>query len=114
MASRNCLVSVNRVIRAGGLDESGVDAAVIDQARNLARMIDKAGPENAPLNLLRLYDSSLNKLQRAVDRVAAAKRGRDRDEPPVVEVPSGPPTLTVVEESPLEKLRKDKAKNRAS
>jgi hypothetical protein len=113
VASRQSLVSVNRMIRAGGLDEAGVDAAVIEQARNLARMIDKVGPENAPLNLHRLYDSALNKLQRAVDRTAAAKRGRDRGETPVVEEPSGPPTLTVVEESPLEKLRREKQQRSA-
>lgn len=110
MASRQCLVAVNRVIRAGELDETGIDAAVIDQARNLARMLDKAGPDDAPLNLLRLYDSALTKLQRAVDRVASAKRGRKTPEPEASETPdpASPPSLKIVEESPLEKLRREK------
>lgn len=110
MASRQCLVSVNRMIRGGGLKESGVDAATIEHARNLARMLDKVGPEDAPLNLLRLYDSALTKLQRAVDRVAAAKRVRSapEGEPSGGAAPSSPPTLKIVEESPLDKIRNAK------
>lgn len=110
MASRQCLVAVNRVIRAGELDETGVDAAVIDQARNLARMLDKTGAEDAPLNLLRLYDSALTKLQRAVDRAEVARRGRKAPDPEASETPglASPPSLTIVEESPLEKLRREK------
>lgn len=110
MASRQCLVAVNRVIRAGGLDEQGIDAVIVDQARNLARRLDKLDPDEAPLNLLRLYDSAVSKLQRAVERAAAARTTRDRGEEsasPAAE-PSSPPALTIVEESPLEKLRKQK------
>ena len=70
MASRQCLVEVNRTIRAAGLDEHGVHAALIGFARNLARRVDKVGPDEAPLNLLRMYDSAVTKLERA----AAAKQ----------------------------------------
>lgn len=110
MASRQCLVSVNRMVRGGGLKEAGVDAATIEHARNLARMLDKTGPEGAPLNLLRLYDSALKKLQRAVDRVAAAKRERNapESEPSDGVEPSSPPALKIVEESPLDRIRNEK------
>ena len=101
MAVRTKLVMVNRVIRQGGLDESGVDAATIDLARDLARRIDKVGADEAPLNLLRLYDSTLGRLQRAVDRDAAARRQRKPVEPAVTDS-DGKPDLRLVESDPLE------------
>ncbi len=109
MASRQCLVAVNRTIRAGGLDEEGVHAALIDMARNLARRMDAAGPDEAPLNLLRLYDSAVTKLERAAAPKPAPKPGRDGGETEVTEPdePSSPPTLTIVEESPLDRIRRE-------
>ncbi|WP_141872998.1 hypothetical protein [Microbacterium saperdae] len=107
---------MNRVVTAGGLDESGVDAAIVDQARNLARMLDKLDKVDPPLNLLRLYDSALTKLQRAVERNLSANRGRKATEPEPMDVPEGvtsPPALTIVEESPLAKLRREKQARRA-
>lgn len=114
MASRQCLVSVNRMVRAAGLKETGVDAATIEHARNLARMLDKTGAEAAPLNLLRLYDSALTKLQRAVDRVNAANRDRKPVESASSEgaQPTSPPVLELVKESSLDKVRRNK--NRAA
>jgi hypothetical protein len=110
MASRARLVAVNRVVKAGALDENGVDAAIVAQARDLARMLDKFEDENPPLNLLRLYDSALTKMQRAVERKLTANRGRKSVEPEADAAPDpdSPPSLKIVEESPLEKLRREK------
>lgn len=113
MASRACLVAVNRTIRAAGLDEDGVHAAVIGMARDLARRVDKVGPDEAPLNLLRLYDSALTKLQRAATPKPAPKAVRDAGEVPAAPEPSSPPELKIVEESSLEKLRRQKQKRAA-
>lgn len=109
MASRQCLVEVNRTIRAAGLDEDGVHAALIGFARNLARRVDKVGPDEAPLNLLRLYDSAVTKLERAAAPKPVAKAARDAGETASSDeaVPVSPPALKIVEESPLEKLRRE-------
>ncbi|MHA3682795.1 hypothetical protein ACXR2W_00840 [Leucobacter sp. HY1908] len=72
MASRKHLVAVNRMIRAADLDALGLDAAIVELARDCARDMDAAGSER-PLNLVRAYQSSLKDLQRAAERVAAAK-----------------------------------------
>jgi len=113
MASRQCLVEVNRTVRAAGLDEEGVHAAVIGFARNLARRMDKVGAENAPLNLLRLYQGALTNLTRAATPKPVAKPGRVAGEDEVVRAPVSPPALTIVEESPLEKLRREKQERAA-
>ncbi|NLP82599.1 hypothetical protein HF576_01935 [Microbacterium sp. CFH 90308] len=112
MASRACLVAVNRTIRAGGLAEDGVHAALIDMARNLARRMDKAGPEEAPLNLLRLYDSAVTKLERAAAPRPAPKPVRAAGETEATDPvgPTSPPKLEIVEESPLDRIRRDKAR----
>lgn len=112
MASRACLVAVNRTIRAGELDEDGVHAALIDFARNLARRLDKAGTDEAPLNLLRLYDSAVTKLERAAAPTSVAKPGRDAGDDEVSEPaqPSSPAKLEIVKESPLDRIRKAKAR----
>lgn len=112
MASRACLVAVNRTIRAGGLDEDGVHAALIDFARNLARRMDKAGPEEAPLNLLRLYDSAVTKLERAAAPKPVPKPVRDAGDDEASEsiAPSSPPRLEIVKESALDRIRKAKAR----
>lgn len=112
MASRACLVAVNRTIRAGELDEDGVHAALIDFARNLARRLDEAGPDKAPLNLLRLYDSAVTKLERAAAPKPVAKPGRDAGDVEASEhaAPSGPPKLEIVKESALDRIRRDKAR----
>ncbi len=116
MASRQCLVAVNRTIRAAKLDEDGVHAALIDMARNLARRVDKVGPDEAPLNLLRLYDSALTKLERAAAPKPAPRSGRDEGETDATDVvePAGPPELKIVEESPLDRIRRNKAGARAA
>jgi hypothetical protein len=114
VASRACLVAVNRTIRAAGLDEAGVHAALIEMARNLARRVDAAGPDEAPLNLLRLYDSAVTKLERAAAPKPVPRSGRDEGETDVTSVvePSGPPDLKIVEESPLARIRREKAEAR--
>ncbi|MFD4957137.1 hypothetical protein [Microbacterium sp. NPDC058389] len=110
MASRACLVAVNRTIRAGGLEEDGPHAALIDMARNLARRMDKAGPDEAPLNLLRMYDSAVTKLERAVAPRPAPRTRRDEGEPEATAdaVPAGPPDLKIVEETALDRIRRQK------
>jgi hypothetical protein len=116
MASRECLVAVNRTIRSAGMDEKGQHAALIDLARNLARRIDRVGADEAPLNLLRLYDSAVTKLERAAAPKPVPRAGRDEGETEAsapVE-PSGPPALTIVEESPLARIRREKAEARAA
>lgn len=112
MASRACLVAVNRTIRAAGLDEDGPHAALIDFARNLARRMDKVGPDEAPLNLLRLYDSAVTKLERAAVPRPPAKSGRDDGETEATAeaVPDGPPKLEIVKESPLDRIRRTKVR----
>ena len=112
MASRACLVAVNRTIRAADLDEAGSHAALIDFARNLARRVDAVGPDEAPLNLLRLYDSAVTKLERLVAPRPVVKAPRDAGDVPVTEaaVLSGPPKLEIVKESALERIRKSKAR----
>lgn len=112
MASRACLVAVNRTIRASGLDEDGPHAALIDFARNLARRVDKVGADEAPLNLLRLYDSAVTKLERAAAPKPVAKPARDAGETEVTAdaEPSGPPALKIVEESALDRIRRTKAR----
>lgn len=112
MASRACLVAVNRTIRAAGLDEAGPHAALIDMARNLARRVDKVGADEAPLNLLRLYDSAVTKLERAAAPRPVPRLGRDVGESGASESPepTSPPALTIVEESPLDKVRRNKAR----
>lgn len=72
MASRKHLVAVNRMIRAAELEELGLDAAIVELARDCAREMD-AATEGRPLNLVRAYQSSLKDLQRAAERVQAAK-----------------------------------------
>lgn len=110
MASRACLVAVNRTIRTAGLDENGVHAALIEFARNLARRMDREGPEDAPLNLLRLYDSAVTKLERAAAPKPTPRAGRPAGEGAVSEAPelTGPPKLEIVEESPLDRVRNRK------
>jgi hypothetical protein len=116
MASRQCLVEVNRTIRAAGLDEDGVHAALIGMARNLARRVDKVGPDEAPLNLLRLYDSAITKLERAAAPKPVPKPARDAGETEAAAdaAPAGPPDLKIVEESPLARIRREKAEARAA
>lgn len=116
MASRECLVAVNRTIRSAGLDEHGAHAALIDFARNLARRVDKVGADEAPLNLLRLYDSAVTKLERAAAPKPVPKPARDagETEATVDAAPAGPPELKIVEESPLARVRREKAEARAA
>lgn len=113
MASRQCLVEVNRTVDSSGLDDKGVHAAVIGLARNLARRIDKVGADEAPLNLLRMYQGALTNLQRAAVASAAPKPGRDAGETGVTEAlpaPSGPPKLEIVKESALDRIRNEKSR----
>lgn len=112
MASRECLVAVNRTIRSAGLDEHGAHAALIDLARNLARRVDKVGPDEAPLNLLRLYDSAVTKLERATAPKPAPRPARDAGETDATAdaAPAGPPELKIVEESALDRIRRNKAR----
>lgn len=112
MASRERLVEVNRAVRESGIDERGVHAPVIGFARDLARRLDRVGVDEAPLNLLKLYQSALKDLQRAIAPAPAPRQARDAGEtgPSEVPEPSGPPALTIVEESPLDKVRRNKAR----
>lgn len=112
MASRQCLVAVNRTIRAAGLVEDGAHAALIDFARNLARRVDAVGPDEAPLNLLRLYDSAVTKLERAAAPRPVPKPTRDAGETEATAdaAPAGPPELKIVEESALDRIRRNKAR----
>lgn len=72
MASRKHLVAVNRMIRAAELEELGLDAAIVELARDCAREMD-AATGGRPLNLVRAYQSSLKDLQRAAERVEASR-----------------------------------------
>lgn len=86
MGGRKHLISVNRTIEAAALDETGGDAAVVFVARNLARRMDATGDAEAPLSLLRSFQTAVKDLQRAAARKAPAKPVRNapeiaRDEP---------------------------------
>lgn len=72
MASRKHLVAVNRTIKAEGLAQTGRDAAIVELARDCARLLDAAGP-NPPLNLIRAYQSALKDLLRASERAQRPK-----------------------------------------
>lgn len=112
MASRRHLVAVNRTVRAGRLDESGLDAAIIELARDLARRMDRFEVDEVPLNLARAYLSALKDLQRASGGFSATRRRREGDETkPEVAVPE--PADSNPEESALEKLRREKADQEA-
>jgi hypothetical protein len=112
VASRQCLVAVNRTIRAAGLDEAGPHAALVAFARDLARRIDKTGADEAPINLLRLYDSAVTKLERAAAPKPVPRAARDAGETEVAAdaAPAGPPALKIVEESPLDRIRREKSR----
>lgn len=118
MPGRKHLIAVNRAIKAGDLDEKGLDAPTIELARDLARQMDACdGP--APVRLQGNYLSATKDLARAArasrdararaalaeQRAAAAAR---RAGVPVAETtPDGPPKLELVNppKSALEKFR---------
>lgn len=116
MASRQCLMAVNRTVRHSGLEDGGRHSALIEHARNLARRMDKAGQEEAPLNLVRLYDSAITKLARAAATMPAPKPTRAAGEPEAEQPasPVSPPSLSIVEESPLDQIRRNKARAAAA
>jgi len=101
------LRAANRSIKAAGLHESGLDAALVEFLRDSARQIDRLGLDGVSARLISAYLSA----QKDLGRAAARKpRVIAPDEP--VAAPVEAPKLRAVEESPLEKLRKQK--NRAS
>lgn len=95
------------------MDERGAHAAIVEFARDLARRIDRVGMDEAPLALVKAYQSALKDLQRAAVRLAP-RPGRDLGESvPSVPTPSSPAQLHAVEESPLAKLRRKEAERAA-
>lgn len=107
--SRKHLTAFNRAVKAAGLDENGVHAPLIEYMRTMARQMDAAG--NAPsARVTSAYLSGLKDLRR-ITEAAAAAAAKAPVPPPVTSSttdPAGPPTLTLVERSPLEQLRDKK------
>ncbi|MCT2085050.1 hypothetical protein M3D75_02870 [Microbacterium enclense] len=114
MPGRKHLIAVNRAIKAGDLDEKGLDAPTIELARDLARQMDACdGP--APVRLQGNYLSATKDLARAArasrdararatlaaNRAAAAAARTGQAEP------DGPPELKLVNppKTALEKFR---------
>lgn len=117
MAGRKHLVAVNRTIRAGGLDETGLDAAIVEFSRDLARRMDSFDLDKVPLNLVRAYQSALKDLQRAHGGFSASRRRRDAGEESDVEPDEQPPVPDGAgesEEGALAKLRREKAERKAA
>ena len=114
MPGRKHLIAVNRAIKAGDLDEKGLDAPTIELARDLARQMDQCeGP--APVRLQGNYLSATKDLARAAraardsraraalaeSRAAAASARSGKT------APDGPPKLELVNppKTALEKFR---------
>lgn len=107
MATRKHLLAVNRAIRASNLDELGIDAPLAELLRDLARLIDRAGEDGPSSKLLSAYLSATKDLRRATSprsaRSRAATAATDADDDP-----ESPAALKLVEESPLDKIRRNK------
>jgi len=111
VATRKHLLAVNRAIRASNLDELGLDAPLAELLRDLARLMDRAGEDGPSSKLLSAYLSATKDLRRATSprsarsraATAATEAGDD---------PESPAPLKLVEESPLDKIRRNK--NRAA
>lgn len=114
MPGRKHLIAVNRAIKAGDLDEKGLDAPTIELARDLARQMDACdGP--APVRLQVNYLSATKDLARAArasrDARARATLAANRAAAAAVRAgqaePDGPPELKLVNppKTALEKFR---------
>lgn len=105
MAVQKHLRAVNKVIRAADLDEDGLDAAIVELARDLARQMDKSIEGGPSARLMASYLSATINLGRAAARNSKVKS------PALVAEPEQPVVMTgpvAVEESPLDKLRREK------
>ena len=83
MAGRRHLIAVNRTVAAAGLDAVASAAAAGELARNLARRMERAGADEAPMSLVTALQAAMVRLQRLEAREAAAKAGRNVPEHPV-------------------------------
>ena len=103
MAGRKHLVAVNRAIKSANLDEMGLDAPIVELARDLARRLDTFTAGEAPLNLMRSYLSATKDLSRANARKARPTSAEPRTSTATA---SAPAKLHAVEENPLAKARR--------
>ncbi|MGV8912229.1 MAG: hypothetical protein ACOH14_06375 [Rhodoglobus sp.] len=109
LAARKHLMAVNRAIRAANLDELGIDAPLAELLRDLARQMDKAGEDGPPTRLLASYLSATKDLRRAISPRSARARSVVEVEEPGGD-PDSPRALTLVKESPLDQIRKNKSR----
>lgn len=109
LAARKHLLAVNRAIRASNLDEMGLDAPLTELLRDLARQMDRAGEDGPSSKLLSAYLSATKDLRRAVSPRSVRSRGVP-PAPLADEDPESPAPLKLVEESPLDKIRRSKGK----
>jgi hypothetical protein len=102
VASQENLRAVNAAVKRLGADKNSAYLPLISYMRSMARQIDAAGPEGPSARVTSAYGSALKDFQRAFGpagtRGAAAAKA-------VEAAPTGP---RAVEESPLEKLRKQR------
>lgn len=106
MASRKHLTAVNRSIRAAGIDTKGLDAALVELLRDLARKMDASGADGPASRLTASYLSAQKDLARAAARKQVVRVPENLPGEPVV--PAG---LHAVERTPLDKLRDKKARS---
>ena len=112
---RKHLLAVNRGIKAAGLDEAGVDSPLVEFLRDAARQIDANGMDGVSARLISAYLSAQKDLVRAAARKAALKTPQQPVNAPETE-PTAPVVMTgpvAVEESPLDRLRKEKKRRTA-
>lgn len=109
-------MAVNRALKAGRFDETGIDSPLIELLRTLARQMDAAveADEDGPSQRLeQAYLAALRTLthpsRRRLYGVGAGERPEEEDE--TEKAPLEPPQLTVVGESALDRIRRKK--NRA-
>lgn len=108
MAARRHLMAANRSIKAAGLNEVGVDAALCEFLRDAARQIDKLGMDGVSARLISAYLSAQKDLVRAATRKPMVKPLEPAASEPDPVVMTGP---VAVEESPLDRLRKEKQRS---
>jgi hypothetical protein len=105
MAGRRHLIAANRSIKAAGLDDHGLDASLCEFLRDAARQIDKAGMDGVSARLISAFLSAQKDVMRAAVRKPIAKPAPAELIVPDPVAMTGP---VAVEESPLDRLRRNK------
>ena len=108
MAGRRHLIAANRSIKAAGLDANGLDASLCEFLRDAARQIDKLGLDGVSARMVSAFLSAQKDVMRAAARKPVAKAAPAEPIAPEPVVMTGP---VPVEESPLDRLRREKQRS---